>query len=202
MPHTAQTTNHPPDSCPPAVANVPLLTLALQRQSCQPAARPPPPTYPHSPSPTLSSSPLQTIPTKWKRKASTKDVEETEVYGLFIEVPKKSSGKKAKQSYDQHGPWKFRTSLSWTGFCDTIAQNMSCTSTTLDIDSFAWRQKPTGPRTNIRNQFWYYQMVSHICILQLDPIPNVYLIMNLPRASGKCPVSSSVLHSLHTNAYL
>lgn len=106
-----------------------------------------------------------------------------------METPKKKSGKKAKVDYDQHGPWEVQTHLPWREFCAAIAENMQCTATSLDIDSFSWRTKATGAGTNVRNDFGYQQMVSRIRLLPPNPVPNVYLIMNQPRASGRRLVS-------------
>ena len=138
----------------------------------------PPPTFSCSPLPIPPPLPPPKIPNKHKGKASAKGKDKTEVYGLFIKMPKKQSRKKTKPLYDQYGPWEFKISLSWAKFCDSVAQNLSCTSTALEIDSFSWWQKATGPGTNVRNKFGYGQMISRIRILWSDPIPNVYLIMN------------------------
>lgn len=126
---------------------------------------------------TITDTPLLTIavlfplttakdPKKWKSKGSAKTEQETEIYGLFIEVPKKPSAKKGKLSYDQYGPWEFQAPLLWTQFCNLIAEKMSCMPTTLDVDSFAWQPKPMGTSANIKNEFGYNQMVSCVHIMR------------------------------------
>ena len=140
-------------------------------------------------SPLASYSPSPEVPCKRKEKKSTLSSSQTGTYGIFTETPKKVSAKKAKLSYKQHSPWELQTCLSWKVFCAAIALNMHCTVASLDTDSFSWQAKPTWPGTNIRNDFGYQQMVAHICLLLPNPIPNIYLIMNSPRASGKQPVS-------------
>ena len=144
---------------------------------------------PRSLSPLSSYSPSPEVPCKQKGKKSTPSSGQTGTYGIFTKTPKKVSAKKAKLSYKQHGPWELQTCLSWKAFCAAIALNMHCTVASLDTDSFSWWAKPTGPGTNVRNDFGYKQMVARICLLPPNPIPNIYLIMNSLRASGKQPVS-------------
>ena len=155
----------------------------------------------HSPSPARPRSPSTAEPEIPRTRKGRKSAKELTVrYGLAIEIPKKISGKKAKSaklSYDQYGPWEFSTSLLWKDFCAAIASQMKCTMTALDIDSFSWRSKPTGNVTNVRNSFGYEQMISHVQLLPSDPVPNIYLIMNPPRASGRQRVSYVVMLWVH-----
>jgi hypothetical protein len=132
------------------------------------------------------------VPTnKRKKQKVTSSKDETEKYALFIEIPKKKTGKKVKLTYEQHGPWEFQTCLSWAEFCAAIGKEMHCTSNALDIDSFSWRSKPTGNGVNVGNELGYKLMISRIHVMPPTPVPNVYLVMNPPRASGKLPVSLS-----------
>jgi len=120
-----------------------------------------------SPSSSRSPSPeVPEVPHKRKRQKSASSPGQTETYGLFAKIPKKTSGKKAKLSYEQRGPWEFRTSLSWGKFCALIADHMHCTVTSLDVDSFSWRIKATGAGNNIGDDFGYQQMVSRIQLHQ------------------------------------
>lgn len=185
-------------SPPPAPSQHRLRQRKQPRQPVmQPAIVPRLPS-PHSLSSAPSPSPPPKIPSKRKSKASTEAEQVTEVYGLFIEIPKKPSTKKGRPSYDQYGPWEFQTSLSWAQFCGAIAKHMNCTPTALDADSFSWRQKSTGTSTNVSNEFGYGQMISRIHVMRPKPVPNVYLIMNLPRASGRRPVSVHTLCHLNS----
>ena len=52
--------------------------------------------------------------------------------------------------------------------------------TTLDVDSFTWWPKSMGTLANIKNEFEYNQIVSCVYVMQSNPVPNIYLIMNTP----------------------
>lgn len=147
---------------------------------------------PRSPSPAASRSPspkTTKIPNKRKgRKSASKG--EIERYALYVEIPQKRKAKKAKLEYKQHGPWEFQTQLSWEGFCTALANEMHCTAAALDTDSFSWRSKQTGASAgiNVRNTLGYQQMISYIRHMP-SSMPNIYLVMNPPRPSGKHPVN-------------
>ena len=78
------------------------------------------------------------IPNKQKDKTNARAEQETKAYGFFIKVSKKQPVKKEKLFYNQHGLWKFQTSLLWGQFCNYIAEKISYICTALDINSFSW----------------------------------------------------------------